>query len=297
MKFLYILSLLFINLYSYTICANGESQCRIDKIKILDTKKFDFSDKRLTEFSALVYKDKQLYMLSDKGRLLHFELLIKNDKIQKLTFKESYSLKDKKGKRLRKKYRDSEGMDFYGKQLLISFEGKNRVESYDLYGNYCKSIKLNKKLRKNEAYESKNKGLESVAYSHLYGVITAPEKPLKKKKKHKIYSRDFVWKFDAPGAIADMKFIDTHNVMVLMKESGVFAIDVTTTILKIDLSHCINQTCKAESLARMDSRKGWHIDNFEGLAKVGDNRYLMVSDNNDSLLQKTLLVLFEIVKR
>jgi hypothetical protein len=45
----------------------------------------------------------------------------------------------------------------------------------------------------------------------------------------------------------------------------------------------------------MDSQKGWHIDNFEGLTKVGKNLYLMVSDDNESIFQKTLFVLFELI--
>ncbi|WP_304546205.1 esterase-like activity of phytase family protein [Sulfurimonas microaerophilic] len=296
MKLLIIPFLLLSNLFAYTICPNGEQECQIGKIHILDTKKLSSFDDKLSEFSALVLKENTLYCLSDKGRLLHFDFAIKDKKIETFKYKNSYSLKDKQGKKLSKNFRDAEGMDIYGKGVAISFEGKNRVELYDLYGNCYKSIKLNKKLRKNENYESINKGLESVAYSSLYGIITAPEAPLKKKKKHRIYSRDFTWKFDAEGFITDIKFIDTHNVIVLMRDTNIFTRARTTQILKIDLSSCIDGTCSTESLAKISSQDGWKIDNFEGIEKVDKNTYLMVSDDNDSLFQNTLLVLFEIVK-
>lgn len=294
MKILLILFLIYLNSYAYTICPDGEQECQVRKVHILDTKKITSFNDRLSEFSALVLKGNTLYVLSDKGRIIHFDFFLKGNKIEKLQFKASYDLKDKKGKRLSKKYRDSEGIDTYEDQLLISFEGYNRVESYDFYGNYQKSLKLNKRLRKNDRYASKNKGLESVAYNSLYGVVTAPEKPLNKKK-HKIYSRDFVWKFKAIGNIVDMEFIDTHNLMVLMQTD--FTSGITTSVLKINLSSCKDQTCSFELLAKMSSADGWNIDNFEGIEKVEKNRYLMVSDDNDSFFQNTLLVLFEIVKR
>jgi len=54
------------------------------------------------------------------------------------------------------------------------------------------------------------------------------------------------------------------------------------------------KTNKYRILARFDTDDGWNIDNFEGLAKVSKNKYLMISDDNDSFLQKTLVVLFEV---
>jgi hypothetical protein len=65
--------------------------------------------------------------------------------------------------------------------------------------------------------------------------------------------------------------------------------------VSVDLNNCNkHHVCKSKYLAAFDSYKGWHIDNFEGLTKVGKNRFLMISDDNDSFFQKTLLVLFEI---
>ena len=66
--------------------------------------------------------------------------------------------------------------------------------------------------------------------------------------------------------------------------------------MRVHLDRCNKKrVCQSELLAKLDSIKGWHIDNFEGLCKVGKNRYLMISDDNGSLFQKTLLVLFEIM--
>jgi len=52
--------------------------------------------------------------------------------------------------------------------------------------------------------------------------------------------------------------------------------------------------CRSELLVKMNSHQGWSIDNFEGLAKVGKHRYVMVSDDNGNFFQQTLLIYFEV---
>ena len=67
------------------------------------------------------------------------------------------------------------------------------------------------------------------------------------------------------------------------------------TLKKVYLSGCKEkQMCKSELLLKMNTHQGWDIDNFEGLAKVGEHRYVMVSDDNEHFFQKTLLVYFEV---
>ncbi len=64
---------------------------------------------------------------------------------------------------------------------------------------------------------------------------------------------------------------------------------------QVNLKKCTLNICSSKILAKLETEKGWNIDNFEGLAKVDKNRYLMISDDNGSPLQKTLLVLFEVL--
>ena len=87
----------------------------------------------------------------------------------------------------------------------------------------------------------------------------------------------------------------SDRVLVLLREFNKFSRKRVTTLCEVNLNKCKRGICQSEILARLDSSDGWHLDNFEGLTKVGKNRYLMISDDNGSFLQKTLLVLFEIV--
>ncbi len=282
--------------------SNLKSQSHMNiKIKILDAKELKFPKKNGIEFSEisdLAYKDFRLFALSDRGFLYRLSVDLSHGKIDNLTLVNSMSLKDKKRSASDKEYKDSEGMAFFENDLLISFEKKHRVDLYDLNAKKIDSVKINKSLENLSKYVSANKGLESVAYNEKYGVITAPEVPLinKNSKFHTIYSKDKTWSFKADGSISGLEFINKNEVLALLRQESFLALRRVTTLVVVNLNDCKNGKCKSEVVANMDSSDGWRLDNFEGLTKVGKNRFLIISDDNGSFFQKTLLVLFEIVK-
>jgi len=266
------------------------------KIKILDSKEFKSSKIdgiKITEVSDLAFKDGILWGLSDQGYLYRFSLVIKDKKIQKIKPLKAFRLKTKKGKKLKKSKRDAEGLCYTDKKLLISFERKPRISYFSLNGIKLKNANIDKKLLDIKNYRSENKALESVIYSKKYGVVTAPELPLKMQNKstHTIFTNKGDFKFVASGCITSLEFIDEDNLLVLLRDYSYLSGRLVVTLLRFDLlSGDVN------TLLKMDSKKGWHIDNFEGLTKVGKNLYLIVSDDNENLFQKTLFVLFELIK-
>lgn len=79
-------------LLEYDIKPSWLTTSKFMSIKILDSKelKFDEIDGiKVSELSALAYNKEKLYALSDKGYLYHFNLSIKNNKIDKLKLKKS----------------------------------------------------------------------------------------------------------------------------------------------------------------------------------------------------------------
>jgi len=292
--FLLITQTLFAQMTAFNIYPTMHHTTIDNKIRILDAKELEFHNPKISELSGLVYKKGYLYALSDQGYLAIFKLTLHNDKITKLTLVHKYVLR-KKNAALHS--HDSEGLAFKGTDLLISFERKQRVDLYSTKGVKISKMKINKALRDQKEYESKNKGLEGVAYNKKYGIVTAPEKPLKNvdAKFQRLYSRFGIYKFKAKGSITGLEFIDKDNILVLLRQFDYFPLKRVTSLVKVDLSKCTKEhICKSELLAAFSSDKGWNIDNFEGVTKVGKNRYLMVSDDNDNIFQKTLLVLFEI---
>jgi len=254
-----------------------------NSINILDIKKVStlkIDGFRVTELSALAYDEKTLFALSDKGYLIKYKLDVKNKKINSIKPLSASRLKNKKGKNLKKKKSDAEGMVYVNDKLLISFERKPKVEYFSLDAKRIKKVKINKQLTKENTYIAKNKMLEAVAYSDKYGVITTPELPLKhfNRCKHTLYSKKKTYSFKQCGHITALEFIDEDKLLVLYRDISLSIFDLATS-----------------KLIKLDIKKEFSAYSFEGLTKIDDNLYLIVSDNDDSMFQKTLFVLFEIL--
>lgn len=282
-------------LLDYDIKPNSLDSDTFMKIKLLDTKELKL--KNVSELSGLAYKKNTLYAVSDRGFLYHFNLEIKADKIKKLSLKKTFALQDKNAKRLKKVKRDSEGITLLDNALLISFEKKSRVESFTLNGVTKKKQKVHKELRNLDSYQKANKGLEAVTYSKKYGIITAPELTLKGKNKafHILYSKKKKYKFPARGSITSLEFINKNELLVLERVFNRSKLKWVITLSRVNLKESKKSICKQSVLARFATKNGWKVDNFEGLTKISKNKFLMISDDNGTALQKTLLVFFEIL--
>ncbi len=286
---------------AYKITPDNTLHVTKQKIKILDAKILHFETKKsipFHEISDLVYEDGFVYFVSDQGYLYKFSINISDTKISGLQYLNAYILKNKKGKQLKKKKRDAEGLALCKNNLLISFERKQRICLYSKNGVKIKKIQLHQDLQNKDNYISKNKGLEAVTCNDKYGVVTAPELPLKNTnvKYHTLYAKDKVFKFKADGSIVSLEFFSENTVLVLLRDFSYLTRRRVSTLMKVYLDRCNeSRVCQSEVLAKLDSSHGWKLDNFEGLTHVYANKYLMVSDDNENMLQKTLLVLFEIV--
>ncbi|WP_455756814.1 esterase-like activity of phytase family protein [Sulfurimonas sp.] len=268
---------------NYEIKPASLKKSQFMSIKILDAKELKFDSSKINELSALAYEKDVLYALGDKGYLHKFNILIKDNKIKKLSLLKTTKLK---GEKL-----DSEGLALKDDKLLVSFEKKPKIVLYSKNGEKIKKKKIHKDLRDIKNYVRKNKALESVAYNKKYGIVTAPELPLKKldEKYHTLYSKKKKWNFLACGSLSGLEFINKDEIMILQRELNSFTRRRIITISKLNLK---NNEYKI--LAKLDTKKGWDIDNFEGLTKIDEKKYLIISDDNDSFFQKTLLVLFEV---
>ena len=280
-------------------------------IKILDQKQLSYNEiqgVKFAELSDVSYYAKKhtLYFVGDKGSLFSFRAKF-SKKIDTIEPLRATRLKTKKGKKLKKWKRDSEGMTLDGRgRLLISFEGKAKIgwfhKNSKKFGNLIRKYTLPQELRKNKNYRSKNKSLEALAWHKKYGILTVAEWPLKKddKKHQTVYSLSGKqWHFKAEpesrSAVAAMEVMDDGNLLVLERSYTGMLEPFVVTLKKINIQNCKKKICSTKVLAKMNSHQGWDVDNFEGLAKVDKNRYVMISDNGDNFFQKTLLIYFEII--
>ena len=301
MKALLISLLLFSTLFSLDIRPpNYNGDVRFIKQIELNSK---FSGFNFSEISDLAYDKKHniLYMISDEGILYRYRARFSKNDFSLIPISATY-LKRKNGKRLRKWKRDTEGMALNSKgEIFISREGKPKITKFSPNGVKIKNLKLPKYLRRVKL-RSRNKSLESLAFHPKYGLLTALEWPPKGVPPHfqTIYSLSGkVWHFYMENykknGISEIEVMDDGNILVLERAyNGIFG-KFVVTLKKVFLNRCDkNHICKSKVLFKIDSAKGWHIENFEGLARVGKNRYLMISDDNKNFFEQTLLIYFEI---
>ena len=255
-----------------------------------------------SEISDISYdkKEQKLYMVGDKGYFYTFSAKFSN-KIDTLKYLNANKLQEKKTK---SSY-DSEGLTHDNRgQLYVSFEGNPRVATIGKAGYIGKNIKLTKHLKSSKNYRSSNKMLEALAWHPKYGLLTAAEFPTRNKKikEQSIYSlKGKVWNFKAEpyknSAVTAIEVMDDGNLLILERAYAGLSKPFVITLKKLYLNKCNkHHQCKTEILASMNSYAGWGVNNYEGLAKVGKNRYLMVSDNNNKPILRTVLVYFEVKK-
>lgn len=265
------------------------------------------------ELSGIAWdRDEQLlYAVSDEGLLYHLKLTLKDSKLSDIEVIFATQLKDINGLPLAGKYDDSEGLSLInnsnGKkgdsELIISFEKKPRISRYSPQGEILANIKIPKYIHKKKYFRHKNKALESVAVHPKYGIITAAEYPLSSHPltEQTIYSSTgkqwhFVASKETNSSITGLEILPNGDALVLERAYSNPLTPIDIKLRRIKLEECNkNHVCKTETIASFNGADGWLLDNFEGLAHIKDNQYLIVSDNNKSLFQKTIFMLFEVL--
>jgi hypothetical protein len=277
-------------------------------ITILDQKELHFNTINGLDFSeisdlAYDHQTKKLYMVSDEGLLFTFKANFHDTKIPPLTPLQATILTKKGNKPFQSWQRDSEGLDLDHKgNLIVSFEETARISHIDPNGTVVTNYQLPKKLLQRKNYRSKNKLLESLVYHPHHGILYACEWPLRPnpKKRHTIYTLGKKeWQFQAEpetrSGITAIEVLQDGNLLILERSYSNIFNPLVITLKKVYLNQQIDGINKSKILAKFNTHKGWKVDNFEGLTQIDSHRYLMISDNNHNpILQKTLLVLFEV---
>ncbi len=260
---------------------------------------------KASELSDLAWdEDEQLlYAISDHGTLFHLQPVIHNNTLVNVNFLKGFGLKEKRNEKRRKW--DTEGLDILNgnngvkgdSELVISFERKARISRFNTQGILQENYKLPKILRKAKRYSGKNHMLEAVVIHPQFGILTAPERPLKKgnDKTIVIHALDGKqWAFDRHpaknSAVVALEVLSDGSLLILERAYSSEIEPIIISLRQVNLA-----TTEVTQIAEFSNSKGWYVDNFEGLANHHDNYFFMISDNNDNPLQKSLLTYFEVL--
>lgn len=293
------------------ICTHGQVHATTPRLILQDTITLPvtvINGVELAELSALAWdEDEQLlYAVSDKGNLFHLQVELTGSRIKRVETVWGGELYNREGERLKPKRRDAEGLtlinDHNGKrgdsQLVISLEGEPRIVRFTAEGRAIQNITLPAILRNVRSYRHPNNGLEAVTFHPRYGFITAPELPLKgyPRDLHKVYStQGHQWAFLAYPAknsgICALETLPDGNLLILERAWSGFPNPLVVSLRYLDFKQCSREgVCSVQDLQVISSYL--FIDNYEGIAHIGGNRYLMVSDNGGSGFLRTALTLF-----
>lgn len=264
------------------------------------------------ELSGLAWdEDEQLlYAVSDKGHLVHLRPQFKDGILTGVDFLHAYPLLDEQGRKLKHGLTDAEDLAIRnadnGKhgdsELVVSFEGTPRLTRHRPDGTWIGEEALPVVLRDKRNYQGTNAELEAVALHPQFGLLTAPQKPLKTESAGlmSLYAQSGrQWQF-APidtedSDIVSLAVTPKNEVLILERRYKNFFMPIIFAVRRVRLEEQPEGgLLTVEDVARFTNTEGFQIDNFEGLAHHQGNRYFMISDDNNSAIQQTLLLYFEI---
>lgn len=259
----------------------------------------------ITELSGLAWDadERLLYVISDAGHVFHMRLKLDGDEIVAIEPVYAADLSDsasgggKPGKGF-----NAEGLAVKnaanGKlgdtELIISLEGKPpRIMRFSPAGHALGTLPVPSPADDISHYRKKGRGLESVAVHPKYGLITAPESPLREQPddRHTLYSDSRQWSFARHSADSRLKGIEVlpdGTLVVLERNKGDSKQSRVASLRLLDLTTCAQgDACNADLLTELPAGP----DNFEGMTLIDPKHILLVSDNSGQVTQDTVFVL------
>lgn len=251
--------------------------------------------------SALAWdEDEQsLWLVSDRGRL-HQTLPVYDDgQLVDLVIIASHTLKDRSGQPLSGSNVDAESLVLDDAEdgergntaLLIGFEQDHRLQQFNTQG-----YPIGGALRPGPAQSaSRNAGMEAMTRLSDLGIIVGLESPPDggEAKVTRVFSLDGKHHWDYPlapatnSALTDMAPWPGSADTLATLERAWAPPRLTITLKRTEL--LTPPHVSSTTVFSLSSTDGWRLDNMEGLAAMPDGSLLMVSDNNFSALQRTLL--------
>lgn len=268
---------------------------------------------RLSQLSDIAWDDNAgiLYAISDKGILFHLQPVFREDVLTGLRLLRAAPLRElKTAKPTRDRRIDAEGLDLlrdndrHGKdaRLIVSFERYPRILRYRTDGTAVEEYALPQALADREAYVQPNRMLEAVCHDPRFGILTMPEKPLEHEASgyNRLYSLSGEsWRYPIAeeDRVVGLSCLGNGEVLVLEGNFGTRFWRSHATLKRVRVPDATGRDAplQPQTLFTLESRKGYQIDNFEGIARHRGNRFFLVSDDNDFFLQRTLLLYFELL--
>ncbi len=267
----------------------------------------------VAELSALAWDQDEgiLYAVSDGGRLFHLKPEFDRGVLTGVAGLAGFPLRDEVGKRLRGARADSEGLALENADngvpgdsvLVIAFERRPRLAKYSPQGRYLGELPLPSRLMSVANYASANKSLESVTRHPDFGWLVAPERAMSGEAPGTVQiwnDRGEFWNYPLRAvpnnSLVSMETLPDGSLLTLERGHGLLYLPIIISVRRTrPPTPGTSAPLQLATLAVFDSSTGWRVDNFEGLTRLDGLKFLLVSDDNENALQRTLLLQIELV--
>lgn len=247
--------------------------------------------------------ESMLFLVSDRGWLHRARLdFTGSGELRDYHPLDTYPLRDRDGNILESERSDAESLVLEhasdgvrgNTQLIIGFENDARWQRFFPSGLASEAPQRPTMLTDTQP----NAGLEGLAelpgLGLIGGIESAPEGWSKTLTRLFTLDGEREWRYpladDAHSALTALENLDGD--LLVLERAYTPPASLIIHLRRAELA--TNGSVTVSDLARLSNAEGWSVDNFEGLTHLAGNRYLMVSDDNFSLLQRTLLTCFAI---
>lgn len=252
-------------------------------------------------------KDGQtLFAVTDQGHFLKADIKRNEDgSLSGLENADLSRLRDRKGERIKgKKNADAEALEISGSQFLVGFERNHRIDFFNLAKSKLRADERTKPLSFRQFDFPNNKGPEAVALSPVTNeLFVFAEYALDENDHHRGFIVDgktmqpISVSLTVGYSLTDAHFLENGDLLMLER----FYTPFTGQAMRIRKFE--RTSLKANALLEgeiiMQATSQMEIDNMEGLALSkmadGSTRVTMISDDNFSRNQRTVLLEFKLL--
>lgn len=293
------------------VACSAAAQGPAPRLEILDSAESPvegMSGFKIEELSGLAWDaDEQLlYAVSDTGVLHHFRVRLDGNRIAQIEVVYSAQLTGQDGTELT--VNDAEDVAVVhgdndkktDSELLIALEDGPAVARFTPQGKRIADVVLPPALADKSQYAKKNRRLESVAIDARHGVITAPETPLlgQPEDLHTLYATDGAkWSFKAfqpkDSNLKAIEALPDGNALILERTHEKKGAPFIARLRYVDLADCAEKApCGVTELSPGSDTA--LEDNFEGMARVSKNLFLLVTDKTARDVEPTSFTLIAV---
>ncbi|HXF07624.1 MAG TPA: esterase-like activity of phytase family protein [Candidatus Acidoferrales bacterium] len=242
-----------------------------------------------------------LYAVSDFGWLFRLQPVFENNRLIDVRLLDSYPLTDAAGRPLKGRWRDAEGLTFApgpdgAPALFVSFERVPRITRIDRQGRWQADVPLPAPFAAPQRYDTPNTALEALTWHPRRGLLSAAElpppgfTPAGHTPLFDLAGRQHPYLLHTGPRCALVALNAWAGDELLSLERCYDEGRIEIALRRFDLPQTAGFAIRPKTLALFRLQDGWLLDNFEGMTRIGPRGLLLVSDDNGSTRQRTLLM-------